>query len=414
MISARTAKVLASRLVAVPALAMALVALYMPPAQAATTLSATVTPLTSTADRMISYREESHSWQSPDGAFHLLINAGNQTTGDALRLYTTADQGATWNLGPTLASTDKFSTSDGFLRGYTLAVVYSTTDNTIEFASFVWDPVAGAWSASNTQTVFASDTQTAVNPCLSRDSLGNVWVAYTATDTATGDNSIGMMVRPAGSSTWTDTGLTFGTVDSGTDVERSGRPVMIPGGMGMVYTVHDNVYWATRSNSDALDAPWTSQLIYARTGGNNDPYASHFSMTSDDNGNVNLVTVDGGRLLFMRYNASKATWAQRWLSSDDIQAGYAQVSMVGDMIVVASNVKTNAGVMTSTDSGQTFTYAFSLQHPVQTPDVSYRYPRLETAASSTSPILLFQQYSDNGVQRLLQYTVPVRPVSPSN
>jgi hypothetical protein len=222
------------------------------------------------------------------------------------------------------------------------------------------------------------------------------------------------MVRPAGSSTWTDTGLTFGAVDSGTDPERSGRPVAIPGGMGMVYTVHENVYWATRSNSDAFDAPWTSELIYTRTGGNTDPYSSHFSLASDDKGNINFVTVDGGRLLFMRYNPSKVAWAQRWLSSPDAEAGYAQVSMVGDMIVVASNVKTNAGIMTSTDSGQTFTYAVSLQHGTPPPDVSYRYPRLETAASSTSPLLVFQQYSDNGVQRLLQYTVPVRPVSPSN
>src|SRR5690348_7943712 len=89
-----------------PLLAVALIAGIAHTAGAATTLSPIATPLTGTADRMISYREQNHSWQTSDGAFHLLINTGNQPGRDALRLYTTRDQGATWTPGPTIASTN--------------------------------------------------------------------------------------------------------------------------------------------------------------------------------------------------------------------------------------------------------------------------------------------------------------------
>ncbi|HEY3521203.1 MAG TPA: hypothetical protein VGK80_09200, partial [Rhodanobacteraceae bacterium] len=318
------------------------------------------------------------------------------------------DQGATWTPGPTIDSTNALSTEDGVLLGNSLAVAYVTTANNIKFASFLWDPGSGTWSANSVQTVFASSAQTAVNPCLGRDSAGNVWVAFASTDTA-GNNTIRMMVRPAGTSQWTDTGLTFG--DTGTATvdgsERSARPMKIPGGMGMVYTVGEDLYWASRSDSSALGDPWTSQLLYTHTGGGNDPYASHFSVADDASGNLHLATVDGGELLYLHYDAGSATWSQRILAGSGIQANYPQVTIVGNTLVVAANVKTNAGVFISPDLGQTFTYSYSLQHGTVGPGITFKTPRLETAASSTSPVLLFQQYYDNGAQRLLEYAIPI-------
>ena len=375
-------------------------------ATAVTTILPIETPFASTSDHVISYRQQNHSWQASDGAFHLLINTGNQPTMDALRLYTTRDRGATWTAGPTLASSNMLSTEDGLLVGDSLALVYNTVVNRIRFASFAWHPASGTWSAGNSQTVFASEVQSAANPCIARDSLGNLWVAFVTTDNATGDNAIRMMVRPAETGAWIDPGLTFGEANGG-PVERSARPVIIPGGMGMVYTVHRDFYWATRSDSSTFGEPWTTQLLYTRAGRSDDPYASHFSVASDAYGNVHLVAVDGGELLYFRRDATSGTWSQRKLGGEDMLAHFPQVTVVGDMLIVAANVKSYAGVFTSPDLGRTFAYSFRLQHNPYAPGVSYQTPRLETAAKSTSPVLLFQQYVDHGIQRMLEFVIPV-------
>jgi len=371
-----------------------------------------LTSFSSTADRMISYRQEQHNWQTPDGAFHLMINRGDQPGDDALQLYTSVDGGTNWVAGPSLEGSNQYSTQDGILRGKTLALVYSSDTQSVEYRSFLWDPVSATWSASDSQTVFASAGQQAINPCIGRDDNGNLWVPLVVRDLATLDNSIRMMVRLYGSDDWTDTGLVFGDVD-GPNIERSAVPIAIPNGMGMVYTVHNKMYWATRDNQAPPTAPWTSQLLYTYAGTHTDPFSSHFSLVSDNRGNLHLALVDGGRLLYLRYNAANQTWKQRWLTTD-IDAGYPQVSMVNNTLMIAVNSKSNVGVFTSPDLGSTFTHSYSLRHGAPPAGVSYRYPRIETAATISGPMLLFQQYTDNGVDRLLQYLVPVGPGNPSS
>jgi hypothetical protein len=39
--------------------------------------------------------------------------------------------------------------------------------------------------------------------------------------------------------------------------------------------------------------------------------------------------------------------------------------------------------------------------------VSYLYARMETAATTTGPMLVLQQYIDNNTQRLLRFSVPL-------
>lgn len=382
------------------------------PAAGATILTPNATPFSSTADRMISYRQEEHSWQTPDGAFHLMINRGDQPGDDALQLYTTVDGGANWVAGPSLGATNQYSTQDGMLRGNTLAVVYSTDTRAVEFRPFSWDPVSATWSGSDPQTIFAADGQQAINPGIARDDNGNLWVPLVIMDLATSDNSIHMMVRLFGSSEWTDTGLVFGAVD-GPDVERSARPIAIPGGMGMVYTVHNQMFWASRDNLAPPTASWTTQLLYTYTGTHTDPFSSHFSVVSDSRGNVHLALVDGGRLLYLRYNAADQTWKQRWLTND-VNAGYPQVAMVDNTLVIAVNNESDAGVFTSSDLGKTFTYSYALKHGAAAQGVSYRYPRLETPAIASGSTLLFQQYTENGVDRLLQYLLPIGTSAPAS
>lgn len=394
-----------------------LIAPGVAPAQLASTgptvLFPSLTSFSSTTDRMISYREEQHSWQTPDGAFHLMINLGNQPGDNALQLYTSVDGGASWLTGPSLPGSNQYSTQDGMLRGKTLALVYSSDNQAVEYNSFVWDPVSATWTAGDSQTVYSVAGEQAINPCIGRDDNGNLWVPLVVTDLATRENSIRLMVRLYGSSDWTDTGLVFGD-DDGPTIERSAVPIAIPNGMGMVYTVHNNMYWATRDNTASPTAPWTSQLLYTYTGTHTDPFSSHFSLVNDNRGNVHLALVDSGRLLYLHYNAANQSWKQRWLTPD-VNAGYPQVSMVNNTLMIAVNSKSNVGVFTSSDHGNTFIHSYSLRHGPAPAGVSYRYPRIETAATFSGPMLLFQQYTDNGVDRLLQYLVPTGTIgSPSS
>ena len=403
----RTPRVRGLALTALPAMLIALGVGI--PAQAASAgpvvLTPVVTPFTSTADRMISYREEEHSWQTPDGVFHLMINRGDQPGDNALQLYSTLDGGANWIAGPSLGASNQYSTQDGMLRGKTLALVYSSDTQAVEYRAFLWNPDTATWNATDAQTVYSVAGQQAINPCIARDDVGNLWVPLVVMDLGTDDNEIRMMVRLMGTSSWIDSGLVFGISD-GPAVERSAKPVAIPGGMGMVYTVHNEMYWATRQNDAPPTAPWSSQLLYTYTGTHTDPFSSHFSLVSDNRGNVHLALVDGGRLLYLRYNAASQTWKQRWLTTD-IDAGYPQVSMVDGTLVIAVNNQSNAGVFTSSDLGKTFTHSYALRHGTPSAGDSYRYPRLETPANASGPLLLFQQYTSNGVDRLIQYTVPI-------
>jgi hypothetical protein len=204
---------------------------------------------------------------------------------------------------------------------------------------------------------------------------------------------------------WVDTGFTFGDADN-TSIERSARPVPISGGMGMVYTVHEKIFWASRLNSWDLEQPWTRQQIFASTSGDNDPYSSHFSVASDAQKNVHLAISDGGRVGYFRRDAADGTWSSKWISAD-IGAGYVQASIVGGDIVISANNQSNVVVATSSDGGQTFTAPFALMHPAPGGGTSYPYPRIETAAHTAGPMLLLQQYVDNNTQRLLLFSVPL-------
>ncbi|MFO1506737.1 MAG: hypothetical protein U1F23_06615 [Lysobacterales bacterium] len=373
-------------------------------------LNPVVTPLTSTAVRMISYRHENHSWQSSDRAVHILINQGNQPGNDALRLFSTVDRGVSWLSGPSFSDSGETSTQDGFLAGNLLDVVYSTSANDIKFASLRWNPASSVWTSVGSSTVFASSTSFAVNPGIAADAAGNLWVPFVVGDLTTFDNSIRMIVQAAGSGTWTDTGLVFGTVDNAS-IERSARPVRIPGGMGMVFTVHDDFYWATRPDSAGLDDSWSVQPLYTRTGEGTDPYASHFSLVADAAGNVHLATVDGGQLIYLRYDAASGTWAPPRQLTNQITGAYPQVSIMPGVLVVALDIGTNAGVYVSRDSGTTFSYIYKLVHGMEGGGNDFTYPRLETPTYAASPLLLFQQFSNGATEKLMQYTIPVRVTS---
>ena len=372
---------------------------------AVTVLDGTPTTLKSNTERMISLRHQEHMWETSDGATHVIVNRGELTYSNSLQLYSTFDHGLTWIAGPRLANSDRYSTSDGYLAGDILYVTHATPAGAIRFTALQYVPGSGVWSTLSSETAFASPEALAVNPAMATDAMGTVWLAFVATDVATGNYSIRMVRKTPDQGGWTDTGFVFGDVDNAS-IERSARPVATATGIGMVYTVHEKIFWASRENAWKLGTSWKRQQLFSSQASDNDPYASHFSVAADAERNIHVAMSDGGRVGYLRLDAPSGVWSAKWLSSN-INAGYIQATIIAGDVVVAANYNSDVLVFRSVNDGGSFTVSHALAHPDPAPGVTYSYPRIETTAATNGPMLLLQQYVDNDIQRLLLFNVPL-------
>jgi len=374
-------------------------------------IAASETALESTVERMISYRHQQHMWKTSDGAIHVLINRGKMTASTSLRLHSSFDGGASWLQMRALAGTGIYSSSDGHLANDELSVAYSSATGEILFSVLRYDTVAKTWTLVNTETVFTPDTRHGLNPAITIDNWGTVWCAYVTKDGTTADASIRMARRASELDGWVDTGFVFGDVDN-LSIERSARPVRLSDRVGMIYTVHENIYWAYRTDSMAPTEPWITKLLFTSPDASDvDPYASHFSLAADSQNNLHMATVDRGRLLYFRYADKSASWAPGRALTNDIGAGYVQVVLPSGNVAIVANSGTHARVYQSTDKGTTFALKQLLTHAAPTPDgeISYDLPRIEAPGfmpyASSIPVL--QQYKAGTSHRLMFFDVPV-------
>ena len=365
------------------------------------------TPLQGNSEVMISLRHQDHMWEAANGETYLVINRGLQASQGSLQLYSSPDRGLSWFPGPRLPGSDRNAFSDGYLDGNILYLTYTNTTGQVVFTALQRKPTATpAWKTLWSETAFSSPDYDALNPAMAVDATGTIWLAFVAQDLATGDYSIKMVRNTSREGGWVDTGLTFGDIGSGEVSRRSARPVATATGMGMIYSVHDDFFWAMRENGSDPDAPWTSQLLFTSHAGDSDPYASHFSVVADAQNYIHMSFSDGQRVGYIRIDATTGQWASKWLSGIHGTV-FLQTSVVASDIIVAANVYDNIWIYRSVDGGTSFTAPFKLVHPAPGSGVSYQTPRVETASHSTGPLLVFQQYVDNNVQRLLLFNVPL-------
>ncbi len=365
------------------------------------------TPLKGNSEKIISLRHQEHMWEAEDGTTYLVVNRGTQGNLAGLQVYSSFDHGLSWYPGPRLPGSNRDSFSDGYLADGILYLTYTTPAGVVMFTALKQRRVTatGKWVTVLSETAFSSPDMVADNPAMAVDAMGTVWLAFVATDAVTGEHSI-RMLRNSQQQGWVDTGFVFGDVDSGVDVGRSARPVATATGMGMLYSVHGQIFWASRENTWDLSQAWARQLVFNSQAADTDPYASHFSVAADAQHNLHTVISDGGRVGYLRFNAANKLWNSRWLTND-IKAAYVQASLVGNDVVLASNNYSNIAIYRSVDGGNTFTAPYLLTHPDPAGGVSYPYPRVETASRTAGPMLVLQQYLDNSTQRLLLFSVPL-------
>lgn len=382
------------------------------------TIPASPTTLVSDADRMISYRHQNHMWQTSDGATHAVINSGTLAGPNAsLTLYSSFDSGNSWVAMLTLANTGMYSTSDGVLENGNLTLAYSSIQGQILLSEAHYDSVQKSWSLVKTETVFDSSNLAGINPAIAIDSLGTIWCAFVSQDLTPSNSgyNIKLVQRTSDATGWQDTGFIFGPTDnvnitSPFGPERSARPVVLSNGVGMVYTVHQDIFWAYRANGWPVNQPWIGQTLFTSVPPYDvDPYQSHFSVVADFQKNLHMATVDHGRLLYFRFVNYTQAWNPVRILTNDINATYVQTTLAAGTLAILYNANTVVRAIQSTDRGTTFTLTDLLTHqPAPSGStLDYTHPRIETPGLALNPIPVLQQYVDGTTQKAMYFAVPV-------
>lgn len=387
--------------------AVTLVASLTAPAQAA--LEEQSTNLVSSTPYLYSYRHQRHMVVTTDGRYHLLANLGTQGGANASLYLLSSSDGVTWTQQRHLGYTDQYAVSDSALDGNTLTTVYQGNDGLVRYATATYDPASKSWSPfAVSKLPRAKADILAMNPSFTVDANGNTWVAYVAADTRTATAGIVVYRRAAGKTNWAaapsigDIGPYPPTTPQ--FAKHSARLVTIPNGIGMVYTVGPDIFWAQRKLKGGADLPWNSTGLFLAGTKDKDPMSSHFSAVTDDSGNVFVTFTDAGNLYYNRRDAATSQWLTTPVtlvsadSSPNALPTYAQVSWLGgNQLLIAHNAGVQMRVLkgtTSTTSKSGFPCQLLAYHNNLDPAAYYQDARLEMPAllGSATRVPLLQQY----------------------
>ncbi|MBK1615034.1 hypothetical protein CKO44_16315 [Rubrivivax gelatinosus] len=388
------------------AAALAAACLFTASAWAGTQIRAVETDLASDNERVISYRHQQHLWLTADGALHLVMNRGHYAPG-GLALYSSHDGGISWQLSHAFAGTDDKSTGDVQPAGDEAHIVYHTAANAVMHEQLRYDAVARAWTLLASETAFASGRLAALNPALAVDEQGGLWVGFLARNKLSNQGQLRVVFRPAGGG-WTDPGLGFGPVDNRA-VERSARPVAVPGGIGMVWTVREFTYFSRHALTEAPTTPWQTETLFVGSVDStvSDPYASHFNVVTDAGGGVHLITVENYDVLHFRWDPATLAWSGPRLVDDARKVAYAQLGLFDGRPVVGYSVQRGKGSLEVGDAlGENWDPSYDLALVPAVPGINYNTARIELPAKASGTMPVLQQYDISGVQRLMLFSVP--------
>ena len=179
-----------------------------------------------------------------------------------------------------------------------------------------------------------------------------------------------------------------------------------------MYSVRAEMFWAERNNFWPNTAAWLGRRIDAKANPLVDPYGCHFSVVTDADWNMHVLSVDGGAVVYSRYLSADKAWSTRKITGN-VKATYLQGTVAMGNLVVIANTYSYLSVFQSSDGGETFARTHVLRHPAPVAGESYNRPRVETPAKASSPIPVVQQFEDASGQRALFFAVPVVPVAPA-
>jgi hypothetical protein len=386
-------------------------------APSVTDIPGTTTGITSNVKTIISFRNQVHSWQTADGAVHLMVNQGTQGADIGLALYSSYDGGSTWirefTVPDTIDATEDGELTSSTSSGATLQFVYNTVKGgaSIRLGSATYAVATQSWSLGNIQTAYSQSGMVPSIPAFTIDDQGNYWCAFTVANRKQQTDEEILIYLAAGSSQWQQTGVLFGTPDDST--EHSARPLPFVGGVAALYQDDTTLYWAYRLDGAPITAPWTTVVLATDLPPESaDPYGTHYSVVADADDNLYLAYVTSAAdLIYTSYTSSAATWqpSQQLAGSSTISV-YPEVTLSGGSVMLFVNDGSDVSAYQSTDGGETFTLTQTLTHPpiVSGSGISYGQPRVESPRYATSPVPVWEQFIDSPPgYGLLFFQVPV-------
>ncbi|TGD76083.1 hypothetical protein E4634_00595 [Mangrovimicrobium sediminis] len=382
----------------------------------------TSTSLVGASERIISYRNQEHMWQTSDGAQHIIINLGEDSPSGDLAMYTKSGAGD-WTAGIKLAATDKASTMDGVLSGNSLHLCYGLASGAVHYARLDYNSTTHTWSQGlNTEVDSASDS-TPFTPSIGLDGAGRTWCAYSDQDAATLRIRIKLKYSTDGGMLWSDSNALFAS--DNLFPSKAAKLVPTTDGMGMVFTDATQVagekiisaYWAFLPNTALPTDRWDNELIWtypASSSRDSDPYGTHYSVVSDGAGNVHVLYTDQLALQMRSRDAVSGTWGAANNLAGPASTAYMQVAVDTDdgELYVLYNWYQQLRVLVSSDGGQSFSDVALLYRP-SFGFLDASHPRVETPSYFTSPMHVLNQVkltTQGGEQEMLmQHLVPTAP-----
>jgi hypothetical protein len=354
------------------------------------------TNLVGTTEGILSHRFQKHSWITPDGRFHVMINTG--PTEDALHLSSSSD-GFAWDLQSAIPDTDRSSHPDGTLAGNRLYIAYPTRTKQVALSVYDYQPGENSWVFVERIAIPGDRRTSYERPSVARDALGRIWISAIGVK---GNVKTIFLYVIESANTPRRVNRRFGL--SNRYHQRSARLLQFRGGVMMVFSddpaKNNQEYtlnFTQRLDTQPLGAAWTPAKQILHYHDEPDDNGAHFSCAVDSLGAVHIVTRSNRTMYYLKLaNGDLAARTPRDLKlvgpRQYPQAAVSESGTVHLFCPVEQNGREIVHVLSSSDGGESFQNDYDL---IFRPDEHLGDRRLEAPSnfSETLPVLmLYEQY----------------------
>ncbi len=372
-----------------------------------------VSNITSTIERIISYRNQEHMWSTSDGVSHILINRGEKFRNKHLHLLQNVGTPKDWQPVLSFPGSDNASTSDGFLVNDILHVVYSTASGGIRYSRSSYQNNKGVWNNEALTAVTTENPAFAASiPTVAIDDRGILWCSSTIQEIESGLTFIKVMYSLDNGMTW----LSISNLQSGeTEFQKASRMVAMQGKIGMISTglvlrdaeIVSVGRWFYLSTQAPLDVEWEKDIIWETPHiSGSDPFGTHFNaLVNPDFNLLHLVTIQEGKVLYCRYDGFNEQWDDQRTLTSPAKTAYTQLTRSLDgKLLITYNILTNIAILESSDNGDSFVSQYYLTHP-NSPFADFSNPRIECPSVIDNSLTILQQVNLLQSERLFQFDI---------
>ena len=376
-------------------------------------VTGSLTNIWGTSEGIISARHQEHMWVTEDGSWHLMAKLGN----GGLSLFSSFDQGASWNYMLSIPDTNNSSTADGLLIGNSIFLISSSATRNVKVSQIDYNPFLQRWNLEQLNSVHEDNNSQASHPTLTMDTENRLWATFTTQNNQNKISTLNLFYSEDEGINWQDSGVTLATAD--VEERKSGRIITLSNSIVTIYSDGLTLNWAYRLNNWPVDQPWRQGVLFEyENPAQRDPHGTHFSVVVDPLDNIHIATNDGhNRLIYLKYERQENLWHEPRRLTDFRSASYMQISLSEDnRLLIAYDARrsdTYLEVIESSDYGETFSEPTPL---VYLPLDNRGNPRVETPGLIGDTLPIIQQIADQSddIQGLVSFNYQLQEQQENN